>query len=203
MIRALELSKAVFGWTRGDEAAELARLSHCAPTNAVIVEVGAFLGSGTILLAEPRRTLGSGKVYAVDPFDGSGDSFSTPYYADALARLGGGSMRSHFDRAIAEAGLGRYVEACPGQAADVGHIWTKPVDLLFLDGDQSIEGARAAYDAWAPHLKSGAYIAVHNANPGPRGENHDGMLHLVESADFISSFPERHLIGTTVFARRP
>jgi predicted O-methyltransferase YrrM len=202
MSRAVALSAEIFGWTRGDEARELARLSAEAAPDAVIVEIGSFLGSGTVLLAEPRREIGSGKVHAIDPFDGSGDSFSVPYYADALAKLGGGSIREHFDRAIASAGVTAFVEAHVGQAVDVAVDWRDQIDLLFLDGDQSVAGAEKAYEAWSPFLKVGGVIAVHNANPGPRNPDHDGMLKLVESIDFKTNYSGIYLIGTTLFGKK-
>jgi predicted O-methyltransferase YrrM len=202
MSKAVALSEEIFGWTRGDEAQELAKLSAEAPPNAVIVEIGSFLGSGTVLLAEPRRQAGSGKVHAIDPFDGSGDSFSVPYYADALMKLGGATMRQQFDRAIAKAGVADFVEVHVGPAAVVAADWQEQIDLLYLDGDQSIVGAQKAYDAWWPYLKIGAIIAVHNANPGPRNPEHDGMLKLVESVPFHQMFADIRLIGTTVFGRK-
>ena len=119
MKEAIELSEAIFGWTRGEEAVELARLSAAAPVYAVIVEIGSFLGSGTVLLAAPRRTVGSGMVYAVDPFDGSGDSFSIPYYAQAIERLGGETQKQYFDRAVTVSGVAAFVETHVGTAVDM------------------------------------------------------------------------------------
>jgi predicted O-methyltransferase YrrM len=202
MSKAVALSEKIYGWTRGEEAEELARLSAAAPVNAVIVEIGSFLGSGTILLAEPRRTAGSGKVHAVDPFDGSGDSFSVTYYAEALEKLGGGSIREHFDRAINEAGVAAFVDVHVGQAAVVAANWRDQIDLLFLDGDQSNAGAQKAFAAWSPFLKPCATVAVHNANPGPRNPDHDGMVNLVESICFRTMFSDIRLVGTTVFGRK-
>ena len=202
MKEAIELSEAIYGWTRGEEAAELARFSAAAPANAVIVEIGSFLGSGTVLLAAPRRAAGSGVVHAVDPFDGSGDSFSVPYYAQAIERLGGETQKQYFDRAVTVSGVAAFVETHVGTAVDIAKTWSAPVDLLFLDGDQSVAGAAAAYDAWLPFLKVGGMIAVHNANPGPRGVDHDGMLRLVESEAFGNCFEDVRLVGTTVFGRR-
>ena len=46
--------------------------------------------------------------------------------------------------------------------------WITPIDLLFLDGDQSRKGVREAYNSWEPFLKGGGIIAVHNSAP----ENH-------------------------------
>ncbi len=94
------LSEGIAGWTRGEEARELARISFSLPSEALIVEIGSFFGAGTILLAGPRRLRGSGVVHCVDPFDCSGDSFSVPYYQRILAEAGGGSLRDHFEKNI-------------------------------------------------------------------------------------------------------
>src|SRR5215470_8068277 len=67
-------SEAIPGWTRGDEAYELARVCFTPPADAHIVAIGAFLDSGTILLAGARHLPGSGLVHCVDPFDCSGDA---------------------------------------------------------------------------------------------------------------------------------
>ena len=72
----LHQSETIPGWTRGEEARELLRISHSLAAGAIIVEIGSFFGAGTILLAGPRRIRGSGLVHCVDPFDGTGDSFS-------------------------------------------------------------------------------------------------------------------------------
>jgi hypothetical protein len=39
-----------------------------------------------------------------------------------------------------------------GTALEVVSQWSRPIDLLLLDGDQSPDGARAAYNAYANML---------------------------------------------------
>ncbi len=91
-------SERIPGWTRGDEAIELAEVASALAGNAVIVEIGSFLGSGAVILAGARKLKGSGRVHCVDPFDGSGDSFSVPYYQEIIAGCVDGSARKQFDR---------------------------------------------------------------------------------------------------------
>src|ERR1700736_3148535 len=93
----LRRSETIPGWTRGEEARELLRISHSLSAGAVIVEIGSFLGGGAILLAGPRRIRGSGLVHCVDPFDGTGDSFSVPHYQRIIADVGIGSLRDDFE----------------------------------------------------------------------------------------------------------
>ena len=198
----ISLSEKIPGWTRGEEAAELARLSFQQGTDAVIVEIGSFLGSGTIILAGPRRLRGSGKVHCIDSFDCSGDAFSVPHYQRILTSLGGGNLRNHFDDNIRSAGLAAWVEVHQGSARMISANWHTPIDLLFLDGDQSRAGAREAYDSWSPFLRPGGIIAIHNSHPDNHPIDHDGNWHLVETVVHPPSYAEIHRITSTTFARR-
>src|SRR5205085_3677478 len=168
----LRLSETVPGWTRGCEARELWRVCYSLPLGATIVEIGSFLGSGTILLAGACRTRGSGLVHCVDPFDGRGDSFSVPYYQTILAELGTGSLRTQFESNVRECGLAPWVRIHSGPAQHVGRSWTTPIDLIFFDGDQSPAGVRMAYGVWIPFLKIGGVIALHNSDPVNRRPDH-------------------------------
>ena len=189
------------GWTRGDEAVALSRASYELPEGAVIVEIGSWLGSSSVLLAGARKLRRSGVVHAVDPFDGSGDAYSTPVYGAVKNKLSR-SLRQVYDHNILRAGLSNFVEVHEGTAADVALTWTGDVDLLFLDGDQSYEGVRSAFNGWSQFLKPGATIAVHNSQPGSYAETHDGHVRLVEEEVCPPEYTDVRLIGTTTFARK-
>jgi MMP 1-O-methyltransferase len=196
----IELSADVRGWTRGEEARELARISFLLPAGSNIVEIGCFLGASTILLAGPRALRGSGVVHCVDPFDCSGDLFSIPYYQRILTEAGGGPIRCLFDKNIRNAGVDPWVQVHQGLAAEVARNWTAPIDLLYLDGDQSRTGAREAYDAWAQFLKPGGVIAVHNSRPENRVPDHDGHRCLVEEKIKAPDYNNVRLVRATTFA---
>jgi MMP 1-O-methyltransferase len=196
------LSETIPGWTRGEEAQELLNVSYSLPAGAVIVEVGSFFGSGAILLAGPRRIRGSGLVHCVDPFDGTGDSFSVPHYQRILSEFGSGSLRDNFDRNIQRAGLGRWVRVHQGRADEVGSTWSTLIDLLYLDGDQSPKGVREAYDSWARFLKPGGIIAVHNSAPENHTSEHDGHRYIVEEEIHSANYSNIRLVTTTTFATK-
>jgi MMP 1-O-methyltransferase len=198
----IQLSAAVRGWTRGEEARELAQISFLLPAGSNIVEIGCFLGASTILLAGPRRLRGSGVVHCVDPFDCSGDLFSIPYYQRILAESGGGPIRCLFERNIRNAGVDPWVHVHQGRAADVARNWVAPIDLLYLDGDQSRAGAREAYDAWAQFLKPGGVIALHNSRPENRVPDHDGHRCLVEEKIKAPDYDNVRLVRATTFATK-
>jgi len=196
----IRISEHVPGFARREEAWELARASFVLPPNPMIIEIGAFMGSGTILLAGARKLRGSGRVHAVDPFDGTGEPFSVPIYQRILGEAGGGSLREHFERNIGAAGLSDWVEVHQGRAADIAAHWATPVDMIFFDGDQSRAGVREAYDSWTPFLKPGGVILVHNSAPRHRPEQ-DGSWILVEEEIHTPHYVDIRLIHSMTVAR--
>jgi predicted O-methyltransferase YrrM len=110
-------------------------------------------------------------------------------------------LRDHFERNIRRAGLDAWVTVLEGRAEEVSRTWSEPIDLLALSGDQSPAGARAAYDGWAPFLRPGGLIAVHNSAPGPHAETHDGNRLLVEQEILPPVYTDIRLVGATTFAR--
>jgi len=200
--RCLHLSERIPGWTRGEEAEALVEASLLSPDDAVIVEVGSFLGCGTILLASARQFRGSGRVHCVDPFDASGDAVSVPHYQAILLALWGRSQREHFDDNLATAGVSQWVEVHQGLADRVAKVWATPIDLLFLDADQSPEGARIAYDSWSPWLKTDGVIAVHNSGDREYESGHEGCRLVVEQDIIAPSYRDIRCVGSTTFARR-
>jgi predicted O-methyltransferase YrrM len=192
-------SRRVLGWTRGAEAVALIRQAYALPASPTIVEVGAFLGCSTILLAGARKLRGSGRVHAVDPFDASGDAYSVPYYL-AIAGRGRATLRARFEANLRRAGVADRVELHQGRAEVVAAGWSAPIDLLFLDGDQSPAGAQAGYLAWARHLRSGAVIAVHNSVATE--PEHDGSRRLVEELIRPPDYRDLRLVDSITFARR-
>jgi hypothetical protein len=194
-------SRRVPGWTRGAEAVALAEVSLSLPDDAVILENGCFLGCSTVLLAGARKLRGSGIVHSVDPFDASGEPFSAPIYRAIRGTLAM-SLRQCFDSHIQQAGLSEWVRAHEGYGHDIAAGWQTPIDMLFLDGDQSYEGVRTTYEHWARFLKAGAIVAVHNSAPGIYQDGHDGSLRLVEEVIRPPRFDCPRCIGMTTFARR-
>jgi MMP 1-O-methyltransferase len=195
------LSRRIPGWTRGEEAVELAQTSYSLPENAIVVEIGSFLGCSTVLFAGARKLRQSGKVHCIDPFDASGDAYSVPVYSD-IASSQPGSLRARFDDNIRQADLGDFVEVHQGRDEEFAAGWQAPIDLLFLDGDQSERGARETYDRWFHFLKIGGIIAVHNSGPREYAPDHGGSRRLVENVIRPPQYREIRCVRSTTFARK-
>jgi predicted O-methyltransferase YrrM len=189
------------GWLGPAEGLALAEVCHERPGTATIVEIGSFLGKSAIVLAGARQLRGTGIVHCVDPFDGSGDAFSMAFY-QAIADSDVSPLRHRFDAHIARAGLTDRVHAHQGTAASIAAGWTEPIDMLFLDGDQSPEGARLAYDSWTPFLRVGGIIALHNSSERPYHPGHDGHRRLALDAVRPPRYGDIRCVDSTTFGRK-
>ncbi len=197
-----QASLAIDGWFRGEEADEMVAVVQALPPDCVMVEIGAFMGSATVLLAGIRKCCGSGRLHSVDPFDNSGDPHSVPIYHDLLAATGHTSLRACFDANVHQADLDDWVVAHTGEAAPVAQSWREPIDLLFLDGDQTPAGARLAYESWEPFLKIGGMIAIHNTANRPYVPSHEGSRLLCLAELHPPKWGEVRLVRATHFARK-
>lgn len=201
LVTYIDLSEQIPGWKRGIEADEMALAARSVTGDAVIVEVGVFLGSATVLLAGARRLAGNGVVHCVDPFDGSGDEFSVPVYSKITAGFSS-SLHDQFMQSIATAGLTDFVAVHEGTAETIGDVWNEPIDLLFLDGDQSPDGARSAFEIWEPWLKSGGTLVMGNSSARVYEPHHDGNFLITAERVVEPAYRKIRVIGTTTFAEK-
>lgn len=185
------------GWSSPAERHELIRTASALDDDAVIVEVGVFVGASTVLLAGGRKIAGSGTVHAVDPFDASGESFSTPIYERHASELPH-SLREQFEHNVASCGVAEHVVAHQGLGQDVACDFDGSVDMLFLDGAFTEELAEEIYEAWIGKVEPGGTVALHNSVD--RKSGHDGNTLLAERRLRAPDFDDVRLVGTTTFA---
>ena len=189
------------GWTTREEAAALAQASYGLADDAVVVEVGSFLGKSSVVLAGARRLRGSGRLHCVDPFDGSGDAPSVSSY-QAIVAQSPMTLRQRFDANISRAGLQRWVITHHSIAQTIARTWTAPIDMLFLDGDQSPSGARSAYESFAPYLKPGGILALHNSSDRVYVRDHDGYRRLAVETLHPPAWTDIRCVDSTTIARK-
>ncbi|HEX6360046.1 class I SAM-dependent methyltransferase [Actinophytocola sp.] len=114
---------------------------------ATVVEIGSHQGRSTIILGHAARTVGA-RVVAIDAFvDGR--------------LFGGSSTRDRFEANIRAAGLTDVVELVVGYSTRLRPSWTRPVDLLYIDGKHDywtyVDDLR-----WSAHLPADGEILVHD-----------------------------------------
>lgn len=201
MGRYISKSRRIPGWTRDGEAIALAEASYGLADDAVLVEIGSFLGCSAVLLAGARKLRGSGRLHCVDAFDSSGDAFSSPVYEE-IRRANEEPLLERFQHNLRWAGVQDWVVVHQGHSSDVATTWSEAIDLLFMDGDQSYEGAHETYAHWSPFLKPGGLLVVHNSSRGYRRENHDGSARLVEEVVVPPHFEDVRCVDSMTLARR-
>jgi MMP 1-O-methyltransferase len=150
------------GFLANNEIRFLGILAACTPATGVIVEIGSFKGKSTVMLATIAAKYGLGPVVAIDPHQG-------------LSYLGPDAPQQsptfdEFSDAVKSAGLENHVETRRAYSRDVAKDWTRPIRLLWIDGDHSYKGCKEDFDLFSPFLTQGAVVAFHdtlNAFEGP------------------------------------
>lgn len=162
----------VNGWLTVDEAIALYESARSlARPDALAVEIGCWQGKSSICLAKGLAQRPQGRLVCIDPFDASGDDASADDYRDRADALQG-PLRSTFEHNLTAAGVRDRVEVRPGLSHEVATDFDEPIDLLFLDGDHAYESILRDYQDWAPKLRPGGLLlmhdVVHEVHDGPR-----------------------------------
>ena len=119
-----------------------------------------------------------------------------------MKSYGSRPLRELFDDNIRNAGLSDWIEVHQGSAEEIGRDWRGPIDLLFMDGDQSPAGVKRAYEAWSPWLKPGGFIALHNSIDRDYQPEHDGHHRLAIEEIQPPAYLGKTVAGSTTFARK-
>jgi MMP 1-O-methyltransferase len=189
------------GWVQENESLALAKVCYDLPDNPVVVEVGSFVGKSAVFLAGARKLKGSGIVHCIDPFDASGDPYSTPFYLRVAGRRKV-TLLEWFEENMKKSGVSAFVKAYQATGQEIGKTWTTPIDLLYLDGDQSPEGARETYELFAPHVKPGGLVVLHNTAERDYDEGHDGNYRVVKETIRPPQYTDVYKVDMMTFARK-
>jgi predicted O-methyltransferase YrrM len=147
-------------------------LRRLAAARACVVEVGVYEGSSSVQLVDamaPDATL-----HLVDPYIENAlrsgwrgvERATRRTVTRAARRSGGPRLRWH---------------VCTSEEAARGWNGT-PVDVVFIDGDHSPEGARLDWDLWSRHVPVGGTVVFHDAREGkPGGRGLPGPTAVVDA----------------------
>jgi predicted O-methyltransferase YrrM len=141
---------------------------------SVCVEIGSARGKSACYVATALRENGQGHLYAIDPHAPTNwnDSESVETYD---------LMRKN----LAQLGLDGFVTLVRQDSVSAAKEWTKPIDLLFIDGDHSYEGAKADWINFSKFINPFGLVVFHDTlwdlRPDPRFQRTDmGVPRLVE-----------------------
>jgi len=147
-----------------DEAALLYHLARHAESGP-FAEIGRFKGGSTIIFATalpPGVELWSYDLHVALRPDMPGEELDRELAA-TLARYG---LDARVHLLVADS---RTAEPPP-----------EPLELLFIDGDHSYEGARADFERWGEFVRRGGHLLFHDAvDTGAYGNVYPGVARLV------------------------
>lgn len=148
------------------ENAFLYRLASGLPSDALVIEIGSWIGHSTCLIGVALRGA-KARCYAIDAFSGlSTVPVETSYYQNFLSGVSAtASQRELFDRHIARFHLQEKVVAVPADSAKAPALLPAglpEVDLVFIDGGHTLEVARQDIALYVPRVKSGGVVVFHD-----------------------------------------
>jgi len=104
----------------------------------VIVEIGRKFGGSTVVLASNLSY--NDKVYSID----------TVLHEQQVKE----NLQKLYCR--------NQIKLLTGKSQDIGKEWSKPIDLIFIDGDHSFNGTKGDIEVWLPHVKNFGYAFFHD-----------------------------------------
>ena len=188
---------------RALEDAVAARTPDRTGTRPVAVEIGSYCGKSTVFLGAAAARTGA-RVVTVDHHRGSEEHQpGWEYHDPALVDPHTGRLDTlgTFRRTIAEAGLEDTVVAIVGRSPDVAALWRTPVDLVFIDGGHTEEAADADLTGWAPWVRRGGLLAIHDVFADPRDGGRP-PFHIFRRALASGQFAEHAATGSLRVLRR-
>src|SRR4051794_36304815 len=146
-----------------DEAALLYRLARNVQTGP-IAEIGRFKGGSTVVFASALpegAELWSYDLHVALRPDMTGEQLDREL-GDALQRLG----------------VSHKVHLLVGDSHTIDPP-PEPLELLFVDGDHSYEGAKADFERWGAFVRPGGHLLFHDAvDTGGYGNVYPGVARL-------------------------
>ena len=154
------------------------------PEDAVIVEIGSFLGRSTTAMAFACRGTRR-RIHAIDTFKGNDSDFIK---GKNNVSWEGDDYLETFKAHLAQNGLLDHVIPHQGLSHEVAKTWSLPIDFAFVDGSHVYEDVLRDFEEFYPWLKPGARIAFHDVLPDWEGPYRAWNDHIRERLDQPSQF---------------
>jgi predicted O-methyltransferase YrrM len=158
------------------ERMTLYRIAATLRENAIVVEIGSWVGVSTCYIGCGLRSARGGHIHAVDTFIGSTiDDQAYQAWKKTVEEMGGTTL-NRFNEHIEHFGLGALTTPLVASSVEAAINWRGGlIDFLYIDGDHVYESVRADFEAWFPHMATNSIIAFHDYD-----ERHPGVSRLVD-----------------------
>jgi predicted O-methyltransferase YrrM len=117
----------------------------------VCVEIGSSRGLSACYIGLALKQLGRGRLYAIDPHTATA-------WNDAVEPETLPVMRQN----LRIFGVENYVTIIRSLSHDAAAGWSRPIDVLFIDGDHSYEGVRRDWELFSPHVRRMGIVIFHD-----------------------------------------
>ena len=133
------------------------------------IEIGTYCGKSTVFLGAAAEPLGA-TIVTVDHHRGSeehqpGWEYHDPTLVDP--HTGTLDTAARFRRTMFDADLENTVIGILAPSTVASRIWGSPADFVFIDGGHSMTAAQNDLDGWAPWVRIGGALLIHDVFPDP------------------------------------
>jgi predicted O-methyltransferase YrrM len=148
-----------------------------------VVEIGVFEGGSALAMCDVLAA--AAELHLIDPFGRQPDALPRGWGASEWA------TRRVLERAVRRRNLraGRSGQTSGRAPQIVWHVafsqevalrWSEEVDLVFIDGDHSVEGCERDWCSWRDFVAPGGHVVFHDAREGlPQGRGLPGPTEVV------------------------
>lgn len=157
------------GFMPPEEGSALYKSGLMAADFGPLLEIGSFCGKSAIYLGAAAGEKGT-VLFSVDHHKGSEEHQpGEEYFDERLVDPATGKIDTLpiFQKTIIKAGLENSVVAVLGDSAEVAARWNRRLGLVLIDGGHSDEAAAADYEGWAPHIRVGGFLLIHDVFESP------------------------------------
>ncbi|MAU81625.1 class I SAM-dependent methyltransferase [Gordonia sp. Z-3] len=169
----LEVAEQAPGFMPLDEAQTLFEIAgeYLSQPNStrIGVEIGTYCGKSTVFLGAAAESAGA-TIVTVDHHRGSEEHQpGWEYHDTSLVDPHTGTLdtSARFRRTMYDAGLEGTVIGMLAGSATAAKVWGKPADFVFIDGGHSMAAAQNDLDGWAPWVRIGGALLIHDVFPNP------------------------------------
>jgi len=117
----------------------------------VVVEIGSARGRSTCFIGTGLKENGAGKLYAIDPHTKT--AWNDLESVDTFEILQGNLKKLKLESQVE-------ILRQTSDAAAAG--WTRQIDLLFIDGDHSYDGAMRDWELFSPFVQPFGSVVFHD-----------------------------------------
>ncbi len=145
-----------------DAALEAGALGPC-------LEIGSYCGKSTVYFGAACQKAGS-VLFALDHHRGSEENqVGWEHHDSELYDPETGLLNTLplFRQTLRRAGLEDTVVPLVAPSTVAARGWATPLAMVFIDGGHAMEHALNDYRLWAPFVKPGGILAIHDVFPNP------------------------------------